>query len=144
MDIAKLSTEQTHFDETTACQLFTNGEPETNSKGEPVIFRVVSEHSKAARRVAQLQKQKIAKLIRRYGSWEAIPGAETDALDYAKTAACIVGWEGVEANGEPFPYSPENAVAIVSALREHKPAHLKQIEGEIETHDSFFAKGSAT
>lgn len=140
MNISKISKEENHFDDAVPCPLYDNGLPEVDSSGQPVVLQIVSEYSKPARRIAQVQKQQVAALIRRYGSWDKIPQADLDAMSDARTAACIAGWTGFE-EGEknaPFPYSTENAVAVVAGIREHKPDTLKQVEGAIAAHASFF------
>lgn len=144
MDIAKVSTEETHFDESVECPLFdAAGEPEVDSKGQPVVVLVVSEYSSVAKRQAQSAKQALGKLGRRYGSWDHIPQAELDALENQRIAAYITGWRGFESNGAPFPYSPENAALVVAGLRAKRPKQLAQIEGAVAAHASFFLTSSA-
>src|SRR4051812_1247695 len=105
MDIKNIRTEEQHFDDSIPCPLYTNGEPEVDSAGNAVVVQVVSEHSKASRRVAQTQKQRMSALIRRYGAWEKIPQTDLDTMADERTAACITGWTGFEDGGAPFPYS---------------------------------------
>ena len=144
MNIRKIATEETHFDEPVECKIFDKGQLEVDSQGCPVVFNVVSEYSAARRIVDQQQKEKLSKLGRRYGSWTAIPQAETDALADEKIAACISGWSGVESDGQPFPYSPANAIALVAALRQYRPKTLQQILGAIDEHAAFFTTASAS
>lgn len=145
MDLTKLSTEPTHFDDSVECVLYdATGQPEVDSTGQTVAVFVVSEYSTPARKNLQKQKQQISKLLRRYGSADAIPQSESDALDDTRTAACLASWRGFEADGAALPFSPENALAIVAGLRTHKPKTLAQIEGAIAAHASFFPTPSVS
>lgn len=144
MDVTKLGTKTTHYDEAVECVLYENGEPLTDSTGATVAVFVVSEYAKTARRREQSQKVEIAKLVRRYGAWESVPQADTEALDNQKLAACLTGWRGFEADGQPFPFTRDNAVTVLAGMRATEPALLKQIEGAVASHASFFATGSAT
>lgn len=139
MDIQAIAQEKKHWDEPAECPLYDkNGEPEVDSKGQPVVFLVVGEYSAAAKRVARLQQKKISTLVRRYGAFENIPQSEFDAMRLEKLAAVVAGWRGVESGGQPFPHSSENAAAVVKGLEAHRPDQLKQIESAYQGHAAFF------
>lgn len=145
MDLKQISTEETHFDEPVKVVLYdAAGQPEQDSKGGPVSVSVVSIYSRAGRKNAQAQKQAIAKLARRYGGFDAIPQDELDALDDKAVAVLLTAWEGFESDGAPFPLTIENAQAVVSGLRMHRPKQLAQIEGAIAQHAGFFTTASAS
>jgi hypothetical protein len=142
MDIAKLSTEDTHFDEPVECVLYTDaGDPETDSAGQTVALFVVSEYAKSAKRMDRVHRTRIAKLARRYG-FENIPQDEMDTMAVERITACVTGWQGFESSGQPLPYSAENAVTVVRGLQKHRPKQYKNIEGAITSHADFFTTNS--
>lgn len=144
MDLAKIKTETTHFDDAVECVLYdAAGQPEKDSAGQAVMVMVISAYSAAAKNETRTQKRELGQLGRRYGSWENIPQDELDALDDRAIASCITGWRGFESDGAPFPYSPANAIAVVAGLRATRPRQLAQIEGAIASHAAFFLKPSA-
>lgn len=145
MDITKLNAESTHFDEPVECVLYDeNGDPETDSHGNTVAVFVVSEFSEAVRKADRLNRAKLVKLTRRYGQYENIPQAEMDAMGLDRIAASITDWRGFESAGQPFSYSPTNALLIVKGLQAHRPKQLAQIEAAVASHASFFTSRSAT
>lgn len=145
MDIAKIATEETHFDDAAEVVLYdANGEPEKDSTGQTVAVFVVSEQSKPCKRIGQRHRTRTMQLLRRYGSFDKIPQAELDEMDAEKVASCITGWRGFESGGQIFPYSAENAVVVVKGLKIHRPAQSAQIESGIAGHADFFANPSAS
>jgi len=145
MDITKIATEVTHHNEATPVTLYdAAGNAEVDSQGNPVVFQVVSDLSDAARKLTQIQRTMTGKLLRRFGAYEKIPAPEIDAMADERVATCITGWAGIEANGQPMPFTHENAVAVVSGLRKFRPKQLQQIESAIAEHASFFTTPSAS
>jgi hypothetical protein len=145
MDLQKINTEVTHYDDSVECVLYdSTGEPEKDSAGQTVAVFVVSAYSSAARTQQQTAKTQLRRLNNRFGSWDKIPQGELDALDNQRIAACITSWRGFESDGKPFPLTPENAAAVMAGLRAKRPEQLAQIENTIAQHASFFQKPSAS
>jgi hypothetical protein len=44
--------------------------------------------------------------------FDPLTAAESEELSAQILAACIIGWVGAEMNGQPFAYSPENAIVV--------------------------------
>ncbi len=67
---------------------------------------------------------------------------EMDTLDPVKDreikiklfiTVCMVDWKGIEVDGKPFPYSPENALTILTAL----PDCFETLWKYVNDFDSF-------
>jgi hypothetical protein len=54
--------------------------------------------------------------------------------------AAIAGWDGWTADGQPFPFTPENAETLLTAA----PWILDQIEDAINGHARFFKSSSGS
>jgi len=145
MDIKALGTRVTHWDDPVECQLYDpTGTPLAASDGGIVAVSVVGEYSAPAKKYARKFEAKLRQLTRRYQTVDHIPQAEWDALRLTRLAACIVGWRGIESDGDPLPYSEDNAAVLVRALDASCPDVVRQIEACYSAHSSFFTSDSST
>lgn len=98
---------------------------------EGVTITVVGTYSATYRKVRDANRDKMVKQRRGMLNGEAL-----DAQAIETAARCIKGWTGFTANGQPYPYTRENAIALLSEadwIRE-------QVEEAMNDHASFFQK----
>jgi hypothetical protein len=55
-------------------------------------------------------------------------------------AASIIEWEGFTAEGQPYPFTKENAIALL----DNAPWIREQVEEAMGDHAAFFPKASAS
>lgn len=144
MNILELEQEATHFDDVVDCVLYDeNGEPEKDSTGVETTLFVLSVHSTQRKAFERKIAAKEKMLARRFGGANKIPADEQEAIGMERVASTLSGWKGLEAGvGVPFPFSHENAVSLLTKLRDKRPNQWSQVVTTIADHDSFFTKPS--
>lgn len=107
--------------------------PEGDIEGEtPLVFHVLSRHSQKVQAVVNRQAKANA---RRRSDLSA---AELYQQRVERAMAALVGWTGLESQGQPVPFSPDVAHAILA-----DPHYLEQVEEGMVGHARFFKKASA-
>jgi hypothetical protein len=104
------------------------GEPELHD-GTPVTITVVGLYSDTYRRIYDRQREQIFKRGRRALTGEALRRQQIELV-----AACIRDWHGFTNGGLPFPYTKDNAVALLNAV----PWIREQVEEAMGDHAGFF------
>ena len=77
------------------------------------------------------------KMLKSRGRMEA-SALEQQSID--TIARCIKGWEGFTSEGKPFPFTRENAVALLT----NAPWIREQLDEAIHDHAGFFSKPLAS
>lgn len=101
--------------------------------GKPVTITVAGTYSTRYRKAFEAQRRRIFGRVRRRPDAD---DAYRQALELV--AACVISWEGFTNNGQPYPCTPANAVALF----EQAPWILRQVEDAMEDHERFFRPGS--
>lgn len=112
-----------------------NGNPDLDSKGNQSSLTIVGEYSSNVGKADDSQTRTMWK--RRPGSFD--PAQVTRKNRIERAASAVIGWSGIEANGEPVPFSREAVVTLLTAA----PWVLKQVEAAIESYGSFFEQPSS-
>lgn len=87
------------------------GDPYLDSKGQPVTMTVLGAFAAPVRQAKAQNKRRWIKALRRGQD-------DSDPNDVALVNVCcaaVVGWSGVEDNGEPVKFTPENLRAVLMA-----------------------------
>lgn len=90
----------------------TTGKPIVNDDGTPWRLRVLSKDAKAYRRkahavmTADIETQSAPSYVQP-ADWDP------DARNVQVLAACVIGWEGLVLDKSTYPYSSENAEALL-------------------------------
>lgn len=98
------------------------------AKTQPVTITVVGTYSSRYRRLSDANRDKMLKQRR-----TQLDGDQLEEQGLELQAGCILGWDGITANGEPFPYTKANAVALLRAA----PWVREQVEAAMNDHASF-------
>lgn len=131
MDINALKQEAAQDEEGAVIEIMDkNGEPYTASDGSAVTITVRGLHAKAVRAAMDANQRRLLKAGRR-----KLEPSDIQRNRIEQAAAAVVEWRGWEANGEPFPCTPENVRALLGT-----PWILDQVEAGIESHAGFFVK----
>jgi hypothetical protein len=101
---------------------------------EGVTITVVGTYSQTYRKAVNANRDKVLKERR-----SALDGDAIDSRTLETAAKCIKGWTGFTADGQPFPYNKENAIALLTEA----PWIREQVEEAMNDHASFFPKASA-
>lgn len=114
-----------------------DGNPYLGKGGNPIVFQVVGEYSKAYRAGEKAIMNKTMKRAR--------AGADFDADDaeeqtHERIAYGVVGWNAEDGDGTPVPFSRANVVAFL----EMAPWAAKKIDAVIRGHSSFFKRASTS
>ena len=105
-------------------------QPYTAADGKtPVTIKVVGSESRQYRAAKDSQMKKMMRLRGRKLEPDDI---RRNRVELA--ASAIVGWNGFESSGIPFPFSPENARLLLTQA-DHI---LEQVEDGIAGHADFF------
>jgi hypothetical protein len=96
-----------------------------------VSITVVGTYSKTYRKVQSENRDKFLKQRR-----NSLDGDSLEAQSIETTAKCIKGWTGFTSAGENFPYSKENAIALLT----NAPWIREQVEEAMNDHSAFFPK----
>ncbi|MBA3891943.1 MAG: hypothetical protein H0X64_15595, partial [Gemmatimonadaceae bacterium] len=109
-----------------------DGDPYLAPDGSEVTITVLGTDSKAFRHAKEVTQRKLLRTRR-------TKLEPADLLDNRIThaAAAIVGWHGWVSGDQPFPFTPDNAKALLRA--EHI---LEQVEAGIAGHADFFKRSS--
>ena len=136
IDIATTGDVTAREDEGTAVHICDeSGQAATYDNDRPVTIRVAGSYSKAYRRRAEAQTQRMFK--RRQGTLNA---EQWQQNRIELVAACVMSWEGFVNNGQPFPCTKENAVLMLTRA----PWILTQLEEAQADHAGFFKGASAS
>jgi len=103
----------------------------TGEVEEGVTITVVGTHSATYRKAADRASKKNF----RHGF--DIDSARGQLLE--TTARCIKSWKGFTSNGQDYPYTTENAIALLTAA----PWVREQVEAAMNNHALFFPPPSA-
>lgn len=109
-----------------------HGEPMTTADGGAVTIRIAGSYSAVYRRTQDAQHQRWG----RRGQLPDAAEARQNRLDL--TVACIMAWEGFTNGGQPFPFTKENALLLLSKC----PYIHEQLETAQHDHSRFFASPS--
>jgi hypothetical protein len=114
---------------------YPNGEPIIGTDGKPVVLQVVSIDDPRYKRVQRrVIDERIAKSQRKRGN-KAMTAAELEQEAVRLVAAAIVGWTpNMQNDGQPFPYTAENAEALCRGL----PFVQEQVDAAINDRERFF------
>lgn len=134
MDIKRLKLDQERQDEGVVVKIvLPDNEPDIASTGEQATFTMLGRDAKRVRRLIDKQQ-------REWARHRGTPDPEKvfqNRVDIA-VEACVA-WNGIEADGKPFPLTPENARIVFSDRH-----YLEQAEEGIYQHARFFAPASAS
>lgn len=135
MDLAKAPEVLARSEEGVTIKLLNeNNEPDLDSKNEQSTITVIGQFAKRVGRTQDSQLRRAWK--RRPGTFDPAEVTRADRIERA--AAAITAWSGIEQNGEPFPFTGDNAVAVLTAA----PWVLAQVEAAVDGHAGFFGKPS--
>lgn len=95
-----------------------------------VSITVVGTYSATYRKA---QSQNRDKFLKQRGG---VDGETLETRSLELTAKCIKGWKGFTSDGKDFPYTKENAIALLSGA----PWIREQVEEAMNDHQSFFTK----
>jgi len=101
----------------------------------PCTITVVGSYSTRFKRV---QESITTRALKRRGA--PITGGLVKAQALEQVADCITEWEGWINKGKPFPYTKENAIALMRQLPYVQP----QLEAAMDDHAAFFEKASGS
>jgi hypothetical protein len=96
-----------------------------------VSITVVGTYSATYRKAQASNRDKFLK--QRRGN---LDGDALEAQSIETTAKCIKGWSGFTSDSKPFPYTKENAIALLT----NAPWLREQVEEAMNDHASFFPK----
>jgi hypothetical protein len=104
-------------------------------EGETGIFITLAskDHPDVLKMVRRAMDKRLSEMAK--GSKKNVTSAEIEAEALEVLSAAVKGWEGVEANGEPWPFTPEN----VRALLEHRWIR-RQLDDAMNTEARFFGR----
>lgn len=74
------------------------------------VFYLMSPDSKKVRSLEMEQRNKLFKRVKNQGQ---ITAEYQQSNEHTLLAACIAGWKNLTKDGQPFEYSPENALALM-------------------------------
>jgi hypothetical protein len=137
MDISTIQQQAAQEDEAVVVTIVQpDGEPYQKADGEgPVTISVLGGYSKRIRAVREQQMRRMLKDRRAKLEPEDMRRNRIEAA-----VAAITGWDGWTANGQPFPFTPENAEALFTQA----PWILDQVESAIDGHARFFKSSSGS
>ena len=98
-----------------------------------VTITVVGTYSQTYRKAQNANRDKWLKQRR-------MDGDALEERSLETTAKCIKAWTGFTSEGKPFPYTKENAIALLSGA----PWIREQVEEAMNDHAGFFPKPSAS
>lgn len=128
MELKKLQDGKSQYDEAADVPIVAQDGDDDST---PLVFQVLSRHSKNVQRVVNSQAKANA---RRRSDLSA---AELYQQRVDRAMAALVGWTGLEDDGQPVPFSPDVARAILA-----DPHYLEQVEEGMVGHARFFKKAS--
>lgn len=99
----------------------------------PITIKIVGTYSRTYRTKMRQQRNQVLRQL------EAPSGETIDQQQTELVAACILGWEGFAKNGQPFPHTTENAIALLKAL----PWVQRQLEIAMGNHRGFSTRSSS-
>lgn len=112
------------------------GEVQYYGEGEakkPVTIRVVGTFSKTYRRANFALRER----VRKFRTMRTSEQQDLHAIELI--ADCILGWEGITNGDQPFPFTRENAIALLQAA----PWVREDVEAAMGDHQGFFSTSSA-
>lgn len=102
-----------------------------NGEDTGITFKIVGEDSAQYRKGAKTVAQMF------YTDERPSPDAHERANNEL-FAGCVVGWSGIEQDGQPLPYSPEKALELLS--NPQLTYVRQQVEGFVQKRAEFFFK----
>lgn len=112
------------------------GEVQFYGEGEakkPVTIRVVGTYSKTWRRANHALRER----LRKFRTTRTIEQQEQHAIELI--ADCILGWEGITSGDQPFPFTRDNAIALLTTCQWVR----EDVEAAMGDHAGFFSTSSA-
>jgi hypothetical protein len=135
MEITKLKTAAAEDEGTLVAIRDASGEPELQPNGDPVTITVAGTYSSRYRRAMDNQRERLLKQRRTSLTGEGLNRQQLELI-----AASIIEWEGFTAEGQPYPFTKENAIALL----DNAPWIREQVEEAMGDHAAFFPKASAS
>jgi hypothetical protein len=99
--------------------------------GRPVTMTVLGSYSKTYRRTQSAQRERMLRTRRSSLTDELL---EKNRADLA--AACVTGWDGFLASGQPVPFTRENVLKVFAKF----PFIFDQVWEEIHARENFSAR----
>lgn len=108
-----------------------------------IVISIVGRESTQARRFGRKVRQDMFQRAQQY--WKqgkevpSLSDDEEDTLDARQLAAIITGWDGIEKDGQPYPYNPDNALELMRTY----PWMARQIDKAHKDDELFFGSKPA-
>jgi hypothetical protein len=112
------------------------GEVQYDGEGDatkPVTIRVVGTYSKTYRRASFALRER----VRKFRTTRTSEQQDQHAIELI--ADCLLGWEGITNGGQPFPFTRDNAIALLTNC----PWVREDVEAAMGDHERFFSTSSA-